>query len=244
MSLWYRIQMMVWTQWAMSESLSLWDSGLTSLSWSLASCPCWVPPPPFLPPLLTGAGVGPPFCRTMPPFSTAGLSWLSWVSLNSLMARSLVLSHVLKIFSNHSFMTSLSDLFILSTNTFEVPTWKEDCFIDCDWQNSLVNSNLELYCNMFGVSGNWNQQKKIFLVQNFRKAHFYLVVAILTNVMMALRPGVLWKYLRWCGRWWKAGQQLVRRGCCRGVDRGAGARARARAKPLLAAKPIALSCER
>ncbi len=132
---------------------------LTSLSWSLASCPCWVPPPPFLPPLLTGAGVGPPFCRRMPPFSTAGLSWLSCVSLNSLMARSLVLSHVLKMFSNHSFITSLSDLFILSTNTFEVATWKEDCFIDFDWQNSLLNSNLELYFDMFRVSGNWNQQK-------------------------------------------------------------------------------------
>ena len=69
---------------------------------------------------------------------------------------------------------------------------------------------------------------------------FYLVVAIMTNVM-SMSPGVFWKSLRGRGGGREAGQQLVggRRG--RGGDGGAGAGARA--EPVLAT-PIALSCVR
>lgn len=62
------------------------------------------------------------------------------------------------------------------------------------------------------------------------------------TIISGIRPGVFWENMRGRGRWRKAGQKLVwwRRG--RGGDGGAGARAGA--QPVLAAEPIALSCER
>ena len=78
-------------------------------------------------------------------------------------------------------------------------------------------------------------------IENFTEAVFYLVVAIVT-IISRVRPGIFWENLRGRGRWGKAGQKLVRGRCGRGGDGGAGARAGA--QPVLAAEPIALSCER